>query len=64
MTYVPTDEGWLYLARVLGLFSRKQIGWAMSEPMPEELVLAALRVALGGRDPAPGLVHPSDRGSP
>ena len=63
LTCVPTDEGWLYLALVLDLFSRKLVGWAMSEPMPQELTLAALRVALGWRDPPPGLVHPSDRGS-
>lgn len=63
LTYVPTDEGWLYLALVLDLFSRKLVGWAMSETMPQELTLAALWVALGWRDPAPGLLHHSDRGS-
>jgi transposase InsO family protein len=63
LTYVPTDEGWLYLALILDLFSRKLIGWAMSATMPQELTLAALWVALGWRDPAPGLVHHSDRGS-
>lgn len=63
LTYVPTDEGWLYLALVLDLFSRKLVGWAMSATMPQELTLAALAVALGWRDPAPGLVHHSDRGS-
>ena len=63
LTDVPTDEGWLYLALVLDLFSRKRVGWAMSDTMPQELTLAALRVALGWRDPAPGLVHHSDRGS-
>jgi len=63
LTYIPTDEGWLYLALVLDLFSRKLVGWAMSDTMPQELTLAALRVALGWRDPAPGLVHHSDRGS-
>ena len=64
LTTVPTDEGWLYLALVLDLFSRKRVGWAMSATMPQALTLAALRVALGWRDPAPGLVHHSDRGSP
>lgn len=63
LTYVPTDEGWLYLALVLDLFSRKLVGWATSETMPQELTLTALAVALGWRDPAPGLVHHSDRGS-
>jgi putative transposase len=63
LTYIPTDEGWLYLALVLDLFSRKLVGWAMCERMPQELTLAALAVALGWRDPAPGLVHHSDRGS-
>lgn len=64
MTYIPTDEGWLYLALVLDLFSRQLVGWATSETMPQELTLAALAVALWWRDPAPGLVHHSDRGSP
>jgi transposase InsO family protein len=63
LTYIPTDEGWLYLALVLDLFSRKLVGWAMSDTMPQELTLAALHVALGWRDPAPGLLHHSDRGS-
>jgi putative transposase len=63
MTYVPTDEGWLYLALVLDLFARKLVGWAMSETMPQELTLRALDVALGLRDPDAGLVHHSDRGS-
>jgi transposase InsO family protein len=63
LTYIPTDEGWLYLALVLDLFSRKLVGWAMNETMPQELTLAALWVALGWRDPAPGLLHHSDRGS-
>jgi transposase InsO family protein len=63
MTYVPTDEGWLYVALVLDLHARKLVGWAMSETMPQELTLRALDVALGWRDPGPGLVHHSDRGS-
>ena len=64
LTYVPTDEGWLYVALVLDLFARKIVGWAMSDTMPQELTLAALWVALGWRDPDAGLVHHSDRGSP
>ena len=63
MTYVPTDEGWLYLALVLDLYARKLVGWAMSETMPQELTLCALDGALGWRDPDAGLVHHSDRGS-
>lgn len=63
MTYVPTKEGWLYLALVLDLYARKLVGWAMSETMPQELTLSALDIALGWRDPDAGLVHHSDRGS-
>jgi len=63
ITYVQTGEGWLYLALVLDLYARKIVGWAMSETMPQELMLHALDVALGWRDPGPGLVHHSDRGS-
>lgn len=63
MTYVGTDEGWLYVALVLDLYARKLVGWAMSETMPQELTLCALDVALGWRDPHAGLVHHSDRGS-
>jgi transposase InsO family protein len=63
ITYVPTGEGWLYLALVLDLYSRKFVGWAMSESMPQELPLAALQMALGWRDPPAGLTHHSDRGS-
>jgi transposase InsO family protein len=63
LTYVRTDEGWLYLALVLDLFARKIIGWATSQTMPQELTLEALQVALGWRDPEAGLLHHSDRGS-
>ena len=63
LTYVPTAEGWLYLALVLDLFARKIVGWATSPTMPQELTLEALQVALGWRDPEAGLVHHSDRGS-
>jgi putative transposase len=63
LTYVPTAEGWLYLALVLDLYSRKFVGWAMSESMPQELTLPALHMALGWRDPPAGLLHHSDRGS-
>ncbi len=63
LTYVPTAEGWLYLALILDLYSRKFVGWAMSDAMPQELTLAALAMALGWRDPPAGLTHHSDRGS-
>lgn len=62
-TYIETGEGWLYLAVVLDLFSRKVIGWAMSETMDTALVETALRMALLGRQPAAGLLHHSDQGS-
>lgn len=63
MTYIATGEGWLYLAAVLDLFSRKVVGWAMSETMPQELTMAALNMAIINRKPGPGLLHHSDRGS-
>jgi transposase InsO family protein len=62
-TYIETDEGWLYLAVVLDLFSRKVIGWAMSQTMNSALVITALRMALLGRRPPAGLLHHSDQGS-
>jgi transposase InsO family protein len=63
LTYVPTAEGWLYLALILDLFSRKFVGWAMSDSMAQELTLEALAMALGWRDPPAGLMHHTDRGS-
>lgn len=63
ITYVPTQEGWLYLAAVLDLGSRRVVGWAMRDSLEEALVLDALRLALGQRRPAAGLQHHSDRGS-
>ena len=62
-TYIETGEGWLYLAVVLDLFSRRVIGWAMSETMDTALVETALRMALLGRRPEAGLLHHSDQGS-
>jgi putative transposase len=62
ITYVGTAEGWLYLAAVLDLFSRKIVGWAMAEHLGHDLALAALDMAVASRRPAPGLVHHSDRG--
>lgn len=63
MTYVFTQEGWLFLAIVLDLFSRKVVGWAMSERITTALTLQALDMALQQRKPPPGLLHHSDRGS-
>lgn len=62
-TYIETGEGWLYLATVLDLFSRKVIGWAMSESMDTALVKTALHMALLERQPKAGLLHHSDQGS-
>ena len=62
LTYIWTAEGWLYLAVVLDLFSRRVVGWAMAEHLGHELALAALDMAITRRRPAPGLVHHSDRG--
>ena len=62
ITYVPTREGWLYLAVVLDLASRRVVGWAMRDTLAAELALEALQMALDQRHPAPGLVHHSDRG--
>jgi transposase InsO family protein len=63
ITYIPTGEGWLYLAVILDLFTRKVVGWAMREHMRAELTMAALTMAIQRRRPTPGLVHHSDRGS-
>jgi transposase InsO family protein len=62
ITYVPTQEGTLYLATVLDLGSRACIGWAMQDTLKETLTLDALDLALWTRRPAPGLIHHSDRG--
>jgi putative transposase len=61
-TYIETGEGWLYLAVVLDLFSRKVIGWAMRQTMDTPLVADALRMALRDREPPAGLLHHSDQG--
>lgn len=62
-TYIPTQEGWLYLAVVLDLFSRRVVGWAMDERNDTGLVLRALHMAVQRRRPPRGLIHHSDRGS-
>lgn len=63
ITYVATDEGWLYLAAVEDLFSRRIVGWAASDTLMTSLVADALRDAIGKRLPGGGLLHHSDRGS-
>ncbi len=62
LTYIRTGEGWLYLAVVLDLFSRRVIGWAMADHMRGELTLSALRMAISSQRPAPGRIAHSDRG--
>lgn len=62
LTCIVTGEGWLYLAAIRDLFSRRAVGWAMSETMPQELTLAVLHMAVTNRQPDPGLLHHSDRG--
>ena len=64
VTFVATGEGWLYLAILLDLFSRRVIGWALSDTNDRALALEALNQALRSRHPPRGLVHHSDRGSP
>ena len=63
ITYIRTRSGWLYLAAVLDLYSRRIVGWATSASMPAELVCSALHMALSVRQPPPGLIVHSDRGS-
>jgi len=63
ITYIPTGEGWLYLATILDLYSRKIIGWSMDSSVSRQIVLDALEMAVGARKPAKGLIHHSDRGS-
>ena len=63
ITYVPTAEGWLFLAAIVDLFSRRIVGWAMDATMHRSLVLKALDMAVIARQPGIGLIHHSDRGS-
>src|SRR5437879_11998767 len=62
ITYIPTGEGWLYLAMVLDLCSRKVVGWAADDHLRAELPAAALKMALIQRRPKGALLHHSDRG--
>ena len=63
ITYIPTREGWLYLAAVLDLYGRRIVGWAMSDRMTADLTISALKMAIRQRQPCAGLIHHSDQGS-
>lgn len=63
ITYLPTREGWLYLAVVLDLASRRVVGWCVDQRLDERLTLRALEMAIDQRRPAKGLLHHSDRGA-
>lgn len=63
VSYIATQQGWLYLAVVLDLYSRKVVGWSLKATLSQELVLDALNMAMRRRCPAPGLLHHSDQGS-
>src|SRR4051812_18579417 len=62
ITYIKTEEGFLYLSFVLDAYSRRLVGWAMATHLRTELVLDALQMAIWRRKPAPGLIHHSDQG--
>ncbi|MDQ0304497.1 transposase InsO family protein [Ancylobacter polymorphus] len=62
LTYIPTGEGWLYLAGVLDMHTRKLVGWSMRETLHTQIALEALAMAIERQRPAPGLIHHSDRG--
>ena len=62
ITYISTHQGWLYLAVVMDLYSRRIVGWSMSRWMSRRIVLAALRMAIDARQPEGALIHHSDRG--
>jgi len=63
ISYIPTLQGWIYLAVVMDLYSRRIVGWSMSDRMKQGLALNALKMALALRRPEAGLIHHSDRGS-
>lgn len=62
ITYIKTTQGWLYLAVIMDLYSRKVVGWSLARNMTVEMVKNALMMAIGRRKPDPGLIHHSDRG--
>ena len=63
ITYLWTQQGWLYLAVVIDLYSRRVVGWSIDRRMKKALVLRALMMAVNLRKPPPGLLHHSDRGT-
>jgi transposase InsO family protein len=63
ITYIKTDEGWIYLAVFIDLFSRSVVGWSLQNRMTDKLVIDALDMAIKRRNPQPGLIVHSDRGS-
>jgi putative transposase len=63
ITYIPTREGWLYVATVMDLYARRIVGWSMGDRVSRRLTIGAMQMALLGRRPSPGLIHHSDRGS-
>ncbi len=63
ITYIPTLEGWLYLAAILDMYSRRIVGWAMAKRMTSALTIQAFKMAIQQRKPAAGLIHHSDQGS-
>ena len=63
ITFIPTREGWLYVAVLLDLYSRKVVGWAMSDRQNRQLALDALVMAIERRQPEPGLIHHTDQGT-
>jgi transposase InsO family protein len=63
ITYVWTREGWVYLAVIIDLFSRRVVGWVISNRMKQDLALRALNMAIAIRRPPPGCIHHTDRGS-
>ncbi|RVT80622.1 IS3 family transposase, partial [Rhodobacteraceae bacterium CCMM004] len=62
LTYIRTGEGWLFLAALIDMHTRKVVGWSMRETLHAEIVLEALEMAIQRQRPAPGLIHHSDRG--
>lgn len=62
LTYIPTGEGWLYLAALIDMHTRKVVGWAMRETLHAGIAVEALRMAIERQQPAPGLIQHSDRG--
>ena len=63
ITYIPTNEGWLFLAAIKALYTFEIVGWAMGKQMTKQLVIDALRAACWLKKPKAGLIHHSDRGS-